>query len=107
MTNSFDLRQKKEVDPNKEKLLQKVEDELMLSLAVELEKDIHAINPVLVDMILINHDSPSSSAYRHEDDANEDLPIIRSLNEELENLPSPRASPSAYEHEFIPIVHEH
>lgn len=45
-----------------ESLVHRVEQEILIELGRELEKDIHKINPVLMDMILINQ--PSFSDYQ-------------------------------------------
>ena len=46
-----------------------IEDELMMKLTKELEREIHNINPALVDMVLIHYESGEDPEdYEREDE---------------------------------------
>jgi hypothetical protein len=48
-----------------ESFLLRIEEQILVELARELEKDVHRINPVLMDLILINqhHESLEHTAH--------------------------------------------
>lgn len=56
---------------NQDSLLEKVEEQIMLHLARELEKDIQKINPILMDMILINQPSLSDFEEIEDEEGND------------------------------------
>jgi hypothetical protein len=64
----------------------KVEEQILFELVSEFEKDVHRINPVLIDLIFINH-RPANvekiGGLDDEEDYQDSSPAHQFLNREL------------------------